>query len=646
MDDRIVAADQQHKKAWKNMNCPRCQTSNPSQARFCLNCGFGLVRRCSNCGSELLPDARFCMQCGQPVMRASPVDDSRFSRIAAAAPEDLVEKMRAAAALEGERRVATILFIDVVGSTAISTKVDVEAWSKIMNDHVDGIIPIIYRYEGTIARLLGDSLLVFFGAPLAHEDDPVRAVMAALEVIEFGQGYADLLRDQLNVSFALRACIHTGTVVINAVREDLKVDFRAMGGAVNLTSLIKFAAQPMTVLITEETYRFVQPFFDCTALESVHVKGHQEPQAVYRVDGRRAQPGTGRGIQGLFSPMVGREKELAYLVQLCDAVRAGLGRGVLIVGEPGIGKTRLIAEWKAAVEAEKLPIPALWVEGRGLSFGKDLAYHLLIDLVRSLLGIPYTMEEAEARAAATIKTRQYFGESMMEVYPYLGHLLSLELESGARQMVNLSDPQVLRNQVYHAVRLMLLAVSSRQPVVIILEDLHWADPSSVDILVRLLPLANAGSILFCMVTRDERDAPGWRLVNVAREILGNNLAEIALKPLSEKDSRKMVSNLLQIESLPERVRRIILDKSEGNPFFVEEVIRMLIAREAILQENGGWVACNDFDTIEIPDNLNGLLLARIDRLPEEVKMVLRVAAIIGRKFSVRVLERVIKEQLQ
>jgi predicted ATPase len=182
-------------------------------------------------------------------------------------------------------------------------------------------------------------------------------------------------------------------------------------------------------------------------------------------------------------------------------------------------------------------------------------------------------------------------------------------------------------------------------LVLVLEDLHWADPSSVELLIRLLPVITNGPVLLCLVTRDERDTPGWRLVNAARETLGGRLTELNLAPLSEVDSRKMVANLLKIENLPESVRRTILGRAEGNPLFVEEVIRMLIDQGAIVQEENGWVACNDFDEIEIPDNLQGLLLARIDRLPEDVKLVLRVAAVIGRQFPVRVLAKVLQERI-
>jgi predicted ATPase len=267
----------------------------------------------------------------------------------------------------------------------------------------------------------------------------------------------------------------------------------------------------------------------------------------------------------------------------------------------------------------------------------------LINLLRSLFGITDACGEPQARAIVAERTRTLFGDAMMEVYPYVGDLLSIDLEEDARKLVSLPDPQTLQNQYYQAVRRILLAISARQPLVIVLEDLHWADPSSVDLLVRLLSVTTTGSILICLVTRDERDTPGWRLVNAAREMMGVSLRELILSPLSEGDSRKMVANLLKIEALPERVREIILKKAEGNPFFVEEVIRMLIDRRVIVQDNGGWVAAKDIDDVEIPDNLQGLLIARIDRLPEDAKIVLRVASVIGRQFPVRVLEQILQE---
>jgi class 3 adenylate cyclase len=583
------------------------------------------------------------MQCGHPVINTTPLDDSRFSRVSAAAPSTLVEKVRGAANIFGEQRMVTFLFIDVVGSTTISEQVDAEAWTGIMNEVVDLVIPVIYRYEGTIARVLGDSLLVFFGAPVAHEDDPYRAVRTALEILPIGRTYAGKLQESFGIEFAIRACIHTGPVILNSIQEDLKLDFTPVDGSVDLTSRIKFAAQPMTILLTEQTHRLVHPIFDCEALGPIDVKGRSEPLVVYRVDKLSYHTGSVRGIRGLMSPMVGRDSELNALTQLCEAVRAGLGRGVIIIGEPGLGKTRLILEWRNIVEGESLEKPPLWGEGRSLSFGQGLAYHLLINLIRSLLQIPDACDEVDARKIVYNQTQTLFGDAFLDIYPYVADLLSIELEPEVQELVNLPDPQTLQTQYYRAVRELFIALSRNQPLILVLEDLHWADPSSIDILIRILPLATSESILFCLATRDERESPGWRLVNAAREMLGGSLIELPLNPLSEEDSYKMVSNLLQIESLPGWVREFILKKAEGNPLFVEEVIRMLIDRGGIIQEEGNWKIGNSFYEVEIPDNLQGLLLARIDRLPEDVKTILRVASVIGRKFPVKVLEQVLEE---
>jgi len=229
------------------------------------------------------------------------------------------------------------------------------------------------------------------------------------------------------------------------------------------------------------------------------------------------------------------------------------------------------------------------------------------------------------------------------VYPYLGHLLSLQLDGDALERVRLLDPQALQSQYLAALRRLFRTLAARRPLVLIFDDIHWTDPSSVELLVKLLPLAAETPVLFGFVTRPDRDVPGWKLVAAAREAMGAGLTEITLNPLSEQDSRQLVSNLLEIESLPDHVRAIILHKAEGNPFFVEEVIRMLIDRGAIVKRSDGWVAEKTIETIDIPDNLQGLLLARIDRLPEDVKRTLRVASVIGRQFSVRVLEEVLRE---
>ncbi len=626
------------------MRCPQCETENPGGARFCLNCGIALPQQCANCGTTLPGGAHFCTHCGQPVGTDTPTDDARMKRLAAATPASLAKKVLSASQLAGERRTVTALLLDVVDATTLSDAVGAEDWAAIMNGALDRFYPVIYRYEGSIARLLGDTLLAFFGAPVAHEDDAVRAVRAALDLVEVAREYRLAVRERYSVEFAIQIGLNTGPVIVGGVGSDLRYEYVPMGGALNLAARMQATSPPMSVLISDRTHGLVAPLFDTQDAGLVQVTGYADPVRGYQVLGAKTTPGPIRGLEGLASPMVGREAELAALLHLCEAVQAGVGRAALVIGEPGLGKTRLIAEWKATVQADKHPNGRTprWVEGRCLSYGQGLAYHLLIDLLHSLIGVPDMAEEPETRAALRTLIDDLFGEEAMEVYPYLGHLLLLKLDGEALERVRPLDPQALQTQYLAALRKLLRALTDQRPLVVVLEDLHWADPSSIELLARLLPMASAVPVLLCMVTRPERDAPSWKLVTAAREELGGSLTEIGLGALSEDDSRQLVANLLTIEALPERTRSLILKKAEGNPFFVEEIVRMLIDRGAVVRRDGGWTAGTEIDSVEIPSNLEGLLMARIDQLPDEAKHILRVAAVIGRQFPLRVLEYVLE----
>jgi predicted ATPase len=259
------------------------------------------------------------------------------------------------------------------------------------------------------------------------------------------------------------------------------------------------------------------------------------------------------------------------------------------------------------------------------------------------MDVSITTPQPEVAQALQKAIEAQSGLSYMDTYPYLAHLLSLPLEGSAMERIQQLDPQALQTQYLSAFRELLRSLSKEHPIVMVLEDIHWADPSSTDLLVKLLPESQSSPLLIACIARPERDAPGWKLVTAAREVMGSSLVEISLAPLSETASRQLVANLLEIEALPNRIRDSILVKAEGNPFFVEEVIRMLIDRGAIVRQNGQWTAVKEIDTVEIPDNLQSLLLARIDRLPEEVKHTLRVASVIGRQFSVNLLEQVLRQ---
>lgn len=604
---------------------------------------------CPHCLTKHPVSAHFCPNCGQPVLHNSPEDRERYARLAASAPAQFVEKVRAASHLSGERRLVTSLYLDIVDSTGLNARLGTVLWSEILNQALDMFSEAIYRYEGTIVHVQDDELLAFFGAPVAHEDDPIRAVRAALEILKFVQRFDQEILQQYQEHFLVRISLSTGPVTLGPVESDLSFDYSALGGTLSLFAHLEATRTPMRVLVTEETYRLVAHFFDCTDLGWQKAVGYEQAIHVFCVDHPKATPGSGRGVEGLSSLMIGRQTELQTLLQTSQVVTAGLGRVVIIQGEPGLGKTRLVSEWKKSFHSSDNP-PLFWIEGRCLPYGQRAAYHLLQSLLRGIIGVRETADEHEISLAlkrlfkeiekGTEQTDRT--EMGQEVYPYLAFLLSVKLDGSLQEQIRLLEPQALRMQIQRALRKLLIALAARQPLVIVLEDLHWADPSSVECLTQLLPLASTEPILFCIVMRPERETPAMRLLNTARDTMGRRLVEITLNTLSASESQQLISNLLKISSLPSQVQKLIQDKAEGNPFFVEEVIRMLIDRGVILQADGEWQAPVQINELEIPSSLQSLLLARIDHLPEEIKQTLRIAAVIGRQFPVKVLEHVLK----
>jgi class 3 adenylate cyclase len=593
------------------------------------------------------PDAKFCANCGQALEQPSSGDEATHARLTAAAPTPLIEKMRAAK-LTGELKPVTALFADVVGSTTLAEQMDPEDWTSMINEAFDLMSRAVFRYEGTIAQLQGDAMLAFFGAPIAHEDDPERAIFAALDMLEATGAFAAELKASRGIDFRIRAGINTGPVLVGNVGSDLRYEYTALGDAVNVAARMQTSAQPGTVLITEMTRRLTGDTFELADLGEIEVKGKAEPIRAYRVLGRKAAPARRRGLGsvGLDSPMVGREAPLERLAALLEVVRSGRGRAAFIVGEPGIGKSRLLAELRRVALAPTADdSSAAWVEGHCVSYGRNLPYHLLIDLVRSILGLTFGGPEEDARVALDRALERLLGADAAEVAdtaPYLAHLLGLPVrpDEATRTAV---EPAVMQARYVAGTHRVLRSLAANSPVVIVCEDIHWADPASIAVATQVMPLASQLPILFVAALRRETDSAGWTLLEQARALFGEDLAEIHLEPLSAADSRVLVSNLLEVESLPDRVRDAIMARAEGNPFFVEEVVRMLIERGVIVAEGDRWVATSEVGGVEIPESLHGLLLARIDQLPDAAKRSLRTAAVIGRQFPVRVLERVIAE---
>ncbi|HLF28278.1 MAG TPA: adenylate/guanylate cyclase domain-containing protein [Anaerolineae bacterium] len=585
------------------------------------------------------------MNCGQPVAARTTADETRLAQLAAATPAPLADKMRAAH-IAGERKIVTALFADVVGSTALAEQMDPEEWTAIMNRAFERISPSIYRYEGTIARLMGDALLAFFGAPVAHEDDPARAIRAALDLLAASRDYAAEVRRAHGIDFAMRVGLNTGPVVVGSVGSDLKYEYTAMGDAINLAARMQSAADPDTVLIAERTYRLAAPLFEVEDRGRIEVKGKAEPVQVYRVIGPRQGVVQTRGIEGLRSPLVGRDHELDTLTARVEDVINGRGQIVSVMGEAGLGKSRLVAELRKLVLADPIsnlqpPTSNLqWLEGRSLSYETNTPYAPFSVLLNSLFDLragepnEARYEQLKARLAELAPGRE------TDLAPYLSGLFEITPTGEDIERVRYLEPPHIRQRLFQSTVELVEHLAQARPLVLAFEDLHWADPTSLELIEQLLPLTDRAPLLILALFRPRRQEPAWRFHESATRDYAHRYTSIALEPLDEDHSRALVANLLHIEDLPEKVRALILRKAEGNPFFVEEVIRSLLDAQMVVRSNGHWRATREIENIALPDTLVGVITARLDRLDEASKQVAQTAAVIGREFQVDVLKDV------
>lgn len=546
----------------------------------------------------------------------------------------------------GERRVVTVLFCDVANSTSLAEGIDPEVWTGIMNAAFELITEPVERFDGTVARLMGDAILAFFGAPTAREDDPQRAVLAGLAILENISPFRRKLGKERDLDFSVRVGINTGLAIVGDVGSHTAVEYTAMGDAVNVAARMEQTAQPGTVQITQDTFALVAPLFEFEVLDDIFVKGKNKPITAYRVTGRKVEPGRLRGLtsQGIYSPLVGRELELAAAQGALTRLLDSKGGILTIFGEAGIGKSRLLLELRE--NSTDLSIsPLTWLVGNALSFGQSISYLPFQEILRGYAGINEEDTETQAWRKLELPVRELFPETADEILPYLASLLAIEVQGDYAARVKYLDGEALGYQVYRASRLFFHQLAEWQPLVLVFEDLHWLDKASSDLLEHLLPLTRSVPLLICGLSRPDSDSPVDHLRTVASDSYSDRYTEIVLTPLSESDSGLLVHNLLEIDDLPAHVRQMMVAKADGNPFFLEEIVRDLIETGAILKDTstGRWRATAAAEKVTVPGTIQGLINARIDRLDETLKRVIRRAAVIGRTFLFRVLNAILED---
>lgn len=549
-------------------------------------------------------------------------------------PQELVSKLEAARSrnsMVGERRVITMLFCDVKGSTTAAEKVDPETWTEIMNGVFEFMIRPIYKYEGFVPRLMGDAILAFFGAPITHEDDPQRAVLAGLEIQQGIKPYADEIRLKHGLEFGLRVGINTGLVVVGEIGSDLRMEYTAIGDAINLAARMEQTAQVGAIQISDETYKLVAPFFDVEPLGEVEVKGKSAPIKTYQILRTKSTPGHLRGLEGLTSPLVGREAQLAALKARMEDLAQGTGSVVAVMGEAGLGKSTLIAELRKS-QNDSNPV---WLRGDSLSYTRSIGYYPWRQVIRR------SVEATEEDSPADVRHKLGYACERCALpggdIPFLEAMLAVESEESAKAVMGFQG-DALNQRMVDAARGFLRGLAFDRPLVIVFDDLHWSDEASLNLLLDTSDLSASHPILFICMSRPDTTAASWNSIQKMREKLGDDFHSIDLAPLQVNQTETLLNNLLGVKDLPKPILDLIVEKAQGNPFFVEEIIRSLIETKQLIRENNHWRAAGDSAKISLPNTLRGVLSARIDRLPETSRHVLQNAAVIGRLFDVRVLK--------
>jgi class 3 adenylate cyclase/tetratricopeptide (TPR) repeat protein len=561
--------------------------------------------------------------------------DQLLAQLQSYIPKQLADKIRRSGHIQGERRQVTVVFADISGFTGLSERLDPEEVASFVNDCMKELVDAVYQYEGMVDKFIGDCIMAVFGAPIALEDDAERALRATLAMRERLEAFNRRWIDKLKEPLSLHIGINSGTVIAGNVGNDLRMSYTVMGDTVNVASRLESAATHGQIFVSQSTYRLTSGAFQFRALEPISVKGKRDLLTVYELIDAKIHPDKIRGVEGLTSPLVGREWESKVIRKAIAATKLGHSAIILVYGDAGVGKSRLLAEVQAS-EAEGVT----WLEGRCFASSQTLSYAPILDLIRRRSGITNEQDIQEQQSALRRHVATDFPPEP-EVYAVLAQLLALPLSDADTELIKALKGEEFRTRFFSIIEQRLVALAEKQPVVLLIEDLHWADQSTIDLLAYVLPLVKRTRLTFIGASRSRHEPVDlWNKLNPVLEDCREHLVEVPLHSLSTDASRTLVRELLGGAELPESLAAEILDKSEGNPFFLEEVLRSLIEAGGLVLEGNKWTVTPFTGTSRVPDTLQGVLLSRLDRLSEELKQLVQKAAVIGRVFLYRVLQQI------
>ena len=619
------------------MKCPECQLANPQGAKSCAQCGKTFSRICPKCGATNSLAFNYCGECGYSLsgsresahLEPNNRNTQTTGSLSRETKPEVIE-------IAGERKHVTVLFSDLSGYTAMCDKLDPEETKGIIGGIFEEITDVVNSYDAFIEKYIGDAVMAIFGVPKAHEDDPVRAINAAVKIHGLVENLSPQIEKKVGKPLSMHTGINTGLVVTGEINLEKGIH-RISGDTINLASRLSNLAKGGEILIGPDTYKATKNYFTCRSLKPIKIKGKSKPTTPYRVLSEKSTTAGGGHELQVSSEMVGREKELAKLeLQILKAVN-GQGSVINVFGEPGIGKSRLLAELRQKEMIRRVS----FLEGRSISIGKNLSFHPIIDLFKQWTEIKEDDTHTKASDKLLNAIRRVCGDEEDEVFPFVATMMGMNLSGEHAQRVRGIKGEALEKLILKNVRQLLIRSTQLIPVVIVMEDLHWADTTSLELLESLFHLARTHRVVFINVYR-----PGyWHGDNRRVETLPNWLpevyfTEIHLKPLDKQMTEALVNNMLQVKGLQRSIRKQIVNRAGGNPFFTEEIVRSLIDVKAIVRVNGAFEVTEEIDQVEIPATINDLLTARIDRMDKQTRDLIKVASVIGRSFFDRIIKQV------
>ena len=623
------------------MICVECQFVNRDGVRFCTHCGTALYLMCLQCHAPAQAEDKCCGSCGVELSSAN-------KKLPVLSLAHSITNIKPAAhnaveAQDSERRNVTVLFADISGFTAMSEKLDPEVVTSLMNGCMRNLADIVTRYEGHVDKFIGDCIMAIFGAPIAHENDPELALRAALDMMKSMEEYNKTLPIQLDTPLALHTGINTGMVIAGGMGTDQKMQYTVMGDTVNLASRMESLAVSGETLVSSYTYNLTRHAFDFVAMDPVKVKGKKDPVAVYRV----IKPKTVTASDtkpNEHLPLVGREQEIKIVGDAYTRFRKGMGQAVFLISEPGVGKSRLQTECNKQFHENDIQT----VSGACRSYSSCTSYSIFIELFHNLFGV--NSDDVAITAAQKVATGlplvlgldpESLPIEAKEAIVFIGFMLGGNLSGEFDIPMEHMPAQEIKIATLRAIAWLFERMANKKPLSITLEDLHYADAASIELIAHLFRVVGNSQILLILLLRPNKDHASARLQPIARKLLEDACIEVAFRYLDNKESDQLSRLLLHSEKVPEQLLRLIRERAAGNPLYIEEIVRSMRDERVVEKTDADEIRIlRNLADVSIPNSLSGMISARVDRLPAHLKELLNVAAVIGSTFRLELLRRV------